>query len=85
MMTTLSLALAPMAHAAGQSAPPALHAKFEQAAQKTCNDDLDKDHFDKYTTMDDCVTDKTVKMERAYSKNPVAAEAAANAQISRAK
>ncbi|MEJ0047648.1 MAG: hypothetical protein WDN04_17145 [Rhodospirillales bacterium] len=80
-MAAFCLTLAPIAHAAAQQAsaatPPDLQAKFQQAAQKSCNDDLDRNHFGAYASIEDCVADKADRMERAYRANPTASQAAA--------
>jgi hypothetical protein len=81
MVTALCLALAPAAQATAQQADattsPDLQAKFQQAALKTCNDDLDHDHFGSYSTVEECVADKAARLERAYRANPAASQAAA--------
>jgi hypothetical protein len=84
LMMALSLALAPMTQAMAQqagAAPPAdLEAKFQQVALQSCNDALDHGNFDRWGTIEDCVADKTHKMERAYRANPASAQAVAGPQ-----
>jgi hypothetical protein len=86
LLAALAVTVAPLAHAAAADAPPpAVAAKFQQAALKTCNDDLDHDHFDRFTSIDDCVEYKTAKMNEAYRRDPTGTAAAAEAQISNSK
>ena len=66
LIATLSLALTPLAWAA-DAPPPDVVAKIQQAALKSCNHDLDADHFD-WSSIDECVSYKTTKMEGDYSK-----------------
>ncbi len=66
LIATLSVALAPLARAADAPPPPPdVVAKFQQAALKSCNHDLDADHFN-FASIDECVSYKTVKMEDDY-------------------
>ena len=80
VITALWLALVPCGQAVAQqpaaATPPDLQAKFQQAALKSCNDDLDRGNFTRWGTIEDCVADKTLKMERAYRANPAAPQAA---------
>jgi hypothetical protein len=84
-MTAVCLALAPMAPALAQSAaattPPDVQAQFQQAALKSCNDALDRGNFTRWGTIEDCVADKTLKMERAYHANPASPQAAIATQV----
>ena len=60
------LAAAPMAPAVAQSKPgPDSQSKYADQALKSCNYDLDHDHFADYATIDDCVADRTQKLSRA--------------------
>jgi len=56
-----------MAAPAGAAASADMQAKFQQQAEKSCNDDLDHDRFGNYGTMDECVSDKAAKLQRSYS------------------
>jgi hypothetical protein len=86
LLAVFALTAAPLAYAAAADAPPpAVQAKFQQAALKTCNSDLDHDHFDRFTSIDDCVEYKTAKMAEAYRKDPAGTAAAADAQIANSK
>jgi hypothetical protein len=80
MITAVCLTLAPMAQAVAQQAeaatPPDVQAQFQQAALKSCNDALDRGNFTRWGTIEDCVADKTLKMERAYHANPASPQAA---------
>jgi hypothetical protein len=68
-LPALILALTPLGQAFAQPAaagvPPDAQAKIQQVALKSCNADLDRDHFD-YSTMEECVAAKSEKMERDY-------------------
>jgi hypothetical protein len=72
-----------VAQQGGAAPPPDLQAKFQQAAQKTCDDDLDRGRFGDYGSMEDCVSDKTQKLVRVYRANPAAAQAAVEQQARR--
>jgi FAD/FMN-containing dehydrogenase len=78
VITAVCLALTPMAQALAQAAttPPDVQAQFQQAALKSCNDALDRGNFTRWGTIEDCVADKTLKMERAYHANPASPQAA---------
>jgi hypothetical protein len=79
VMTAVCLAVAPMAQALAQqlgaTTPPDVQAQFQQAASKSCNDALDHGNFTRWGTIEDCVADKTLKMERAYHANPASPQA----------
>jgi hypothetical protein len=78
LLAALSLAVTPLGQAFAQPAaagvPPDAQAKIQQTALKSCNTDLDRDHFD-YSTMEECVAAKTVKMERDYRASAAPAPA----------
>jgi hypothetical protein len=80
VITGFCLTLAPCAPAMAQQAsattPPDVAAQFQQAALKSCNDALDHGNFTRWGSIDDCVTDKTLKMERAYHANQASPQAA---------
>ncbi len=68
IIAALGLALVPFGGAAAQenaAPPPDVQAKFQQAALKSCNDDLDRNHFD-YASIDDCVSYKVARLNRSY-------------------
>jgi hypothetical protein len=69
-----------VAQQAGAATPPDVQAQFQQAALKSCNDALDHGNFTRWGTIDDCVTEKTLKMERAYHANQASPEAAIASQ-----
>jgi hypothetical protein len=73
------LLAAPVAYASGQApaVPPEVAAQIQKAAVKTCNDALDQDRFGAYTSIDECVEDKSKHMERDYKANPAAFQVAA--------
>ncbi len=65
-LTIFVLAAAPLAHAIAQSKPGSdQQSKYAEQALKSCNYDLDHDHFADYATVDDCVADRTQKLSRA--------------------
>ncbi len=65
-LTVIVLAVAPLAHAVAQAAPSTgQQAKYADQALKSCNYDLDHDHFSDYATIEDCVADRTQKLSRA--------------------
>jgi hypothetical protein len=80
LITAVCLSLAPfvaaMAQQAATGVPPDVQAQFQQAALKSCNDALDRGNFTRWGSIEDCVTDKTLKMERAYHTNPASPQAA---------
>jgi len=80
LMTALCLSLVPcasaMAQQTGAATPPDVKAQFQQAASKSCNDALDHGNFTRWGSIEDCVADKTLKMERAYHTNPASPQAA---------
>ncbi len=75
----VSMLAAPLAHAAGQApaVPPDVAAQIQKAALKSCNEALDQDRFSAYTSIDECVEDKSRHMERDYRANPTAFQVAA--------
>ncbi len=67
-----TVAFSPVAFAAPPATPVAVSpADIQATAQKMCNDALDHDRFD-YSTMEECVSDKTAKLERAQAAPRVA-------------
>jgi len=79
VMTAVCLTVAPCASAvaqAGAATPPDVQAQFQQAASKSCNDALDHGNFTRWGSIEDCVADKTLKMERAYHSNAASPQAA---------
>lgn len=75
------IALSPLAPAMAQQAGSAdIQAKFQQEAEKSCNYDLDHDHFDSYGTMDECISEKSAKLQHAYMTGSGKAQSKANAQ-----
>jgi hypothetical protein len=78
-LAAFGIALAPSLPAmADQAAAPAsadMQAKFQQDAEKSCNYDLDHDHFGSYGTMDECISDKSAKLEHAYIARSATAQA----------
>jgi hypothetical protein len=83
-MTAVGLALVPFAQALAQqtgAAPPDVQGQFQQAALKSCNDALDHGNFTRWGSIEDCVADKTLKMDRAYHANPASPQAAIATQV----
>ncbi len=82
-MTRLSIAiaafgfaLAPLTQAlAAPGVSPDMQAKFQQDAEKSCNYDLDHDHFGSYGSMDECISDKSAKFEHDYLAKSAQAQA----------
>jgi hypothetical protein len=75
------IAMAPLMPAMAQQAGSAdTQAKFQQEAEKSCNYDLDHDHFDNYGTMDECISDKMAKLKHAYMTGSGTPQSKANAQ-----
>ena len=76
LTTILVFAAVPMAQAAAQATTaPDQQAKYADAALKSCNYDLDHDHFGSYGTIDECVADRTQKMAREDQAKSGAAHA----------
>lgn len=78
LITAVCLSAAPFALAVAQQAeaPADIRAQFQQTALKSCNDALDHGNFTRWGSIEDCVADKTLKMERAYHTNPASPQAA---------
>jgi hypothetical protein len=74
LITALSLALAPVAHAA-DTTPPDVLAKFQQTALASCNHDLDAGRFD-WASIDECTAYKTAKLQDAYQTRQASRSAA---------
>jgi len=78
-MTTLAVVVAPIAYAAAQGqAASAQQAKYADQALKSCNYDLDHDHFGSYASIDECVADRTQKLARDDQKKAAALAAKPN-------
>jgi len=84
VMAAVGIALAPLAPAMAQQASSAasadMDAKFQQEAEKSCNYDLDHDHFGSYGTMDECISDKSAKLAHAYNARATTAQAQSGGQ-----
>jgi hypothetical protein len=79
LITAVCLSAAPFALAmaqAGAGTPSDVRAQFQQTALKSCNDALDHGNFTRWGSIEDCVADKTLKMERAYHANQPSPQAA---------
>ena len=75
-MTTLAFVVAPMSHAAAQAeAASGQQAKYADQALKSCNYDLDHDHFGNYASIDECVADRAQKLARDDQAKASAAHA----------
>ena len=75
-IAALGFALAPLTQAlAAPGLSPDMQAKFQQDAEKSCNYDLDHDHFGSYGSMDECISDKSAKLEHDYVAKSAQAQA----------
>lgn len=67
VMAVIWFAAAPLARAAAPAAiTPDVQARLQQAATKSCNDDLDNNRFGDYASVEECAADRLNKLERNY-------------------
>jgi hypothetical protein len=72
------------AGAAGQNVgltlSPEVQKKLKETAEKSCNDDLDRGRFGNYGSIDECVADKTSKLEHSYTASQSVIKATTGSQ-----